>query len=74
MPFSQEELLRPAPGDLLQRWPVSKRVNNSRANDDDASLIAIEGSVATSNKILAATMALGRELGQFDPNEVSSRS
>jgi putative SOS response-associated peptidase YedK len=33
------ELLKPAPDDLLQRWPVSKRVNSSRASDDDATLI-----------------------------------
>jgi hypothetical protein len=25
--------------DLLQRWPVSKRVNSSRAPDDDPTLI-----------------------------------
>ena len=25
------ELLKPAANDLLQRWPVSKRVNSSRA-------------------------------------------
>jgi putative SOS response-associated peptidase YedK len=33
------EMLTPAPDDLLQRWPVSKRVNSSRATDDDATLI-----------------------------------
>jgi putative SOS response-associated peptidase YedK len=33
------ELLKPAPHDLLQRWPVSKRVNSSRASDDDPTLI-----------------------------------
>jgi putative SOS response-associated peptidase YedK len=37
------ELLRPAPDEMLQRWPVSKRVNSSRAPADDATLIqAIE--------------------------------
>jgi putative SOS response-associated peptidase YedK len=25
--------------DVLQRWPVSKRVNSSRASDDDPTLI-----------------------------------
>jgi len=25
--------------DYLQRWPVSKRVNSSRASDDDSTLI-----------------------------------
>jgi putative SOS response-associated peptidase YedK len=29
------ELLKPAADDLLQRWPVSKRVNSSKAPADD---------------------------------------
>jgi putative SOS response-associated peptidase YedK len=33
------DMLRPAANDLLQRHPVSKRVNSSRASDDDATLI-----------------------------------
>ena len=33
------ELLKPAAEDALQRWPVSKRVNSSRAPDDDPTLI-----------------------------------
>jgi putative SOS response-associated peptidase YedK len=33
------ELLKPAPDDMLQRWPVSKRVNSSRAPSDDPTLI-----------------------------------
>jgi putative SOS response-associated peptidase YedK len=33
------EFLRPAPNDYLQRWPVSKRVNSSKADADDATLI-----------------------------------
>ena len=32
-------LMRPANEAVLQKWPVSKRVNSSRANDDDATLI-----------------------------------
>ena len=32
-------LLKPAANDVLQRWPVSKRVNSSRAPDDDPTLI-----------------------------------
>jgi putative SOS response-associated peptidase YedK len=32
-------LLKPAPDDILQRWPVSKRVNSSRAPDDDPTLV-----------------------------------
>ena len=33
------ELLKPAANDLLRRWPVSKRVNSSRAPAEDATLI-----------------------------------
>jgi putative SOS response-associated peptidase YedK len=33
------EYLKPAPNDFLQKWCVSKRVNSSRADDDDATLI-----------------------------------
>jgi putative SOS response-associated peptidase YedK len=33
------EALKPAPDDYLQRWPVSKRVNSSKADADDATLI-----------------------------------
>jgi len=33
------ELLKPAPKYLLQKWPVSKRMNSSRASDDDPTLI-----------------------------------
>ena len=33
------EYLKPAPNDLLQKWPVSKRVNSSWADSDDAALI-----------------------------------
>jgi putative SOS response-associated peptidase YedK len=33
------EVLKPAPDDYLQRWPVSKRVNSSKADADDATLI-----------------------------------
>jgi putative SOS response-associated peptidase YedK len=33
------EELKPAPDDYLQRWAVSKRVNSSKANKDDATHI-----------------------------------
>jgi len=33
------EFLKPAPNNFLQKWPVSKRVNSSRADDEDATLI-----------------------------------
>jgi putative SOS response-associated peptidase YedK len=32
-------ILKPAPNDHLQRWPVSKRVNSSKADADDPTLI-----------------------------------
>jgi putative SOS response-associated peptidase YedK len=32
-------LMKPAAESVLQKWPVSKRVNSSRAPDDDPSLI-----------------------------------
>jgi hypothetical protein len=31
--------MKPAGEDVLQKWPVSKRVNSSRTDDNDASLI-----------------------------------
>ena len=33
------ELMKPAGENVLQKWPVSKRVNSSRADGDDATLI-----------------------------------
>jgi putative SOS response-associated peptidase YedK len=33
------ELLKPAPADYLQVWPVSRRVNSSPAPGDDPALI-----------------------------------
>ena len=33
------EYLKPPPNDFLQKWPVSKRVNSSRADADDFTLI-----------------------------------
>ena len=32
------EYLKPPPNDFLQKWPVSKRVNSSRADPDDLTL------------------------------------
>ena len=36
---AETELLKPEPNDLLQRWPVSKRVNSSKAPAEDTTLI-----------------------------------
>jgi hypothetical protein len=53
-------LMKPADEDTLQRWPVSKRVNSSRAADDDPTLIEIEAGVATRDEILAANNFFAR--------------
>lgn len=37
---SGKEVLVPAREEMLQTWPVSRRVNSSRAQDDDHTLIA----------------------------------
>ena len=31
-------VLKPAANDVLQRWPVSRRINSSKAPTDDATL------------------------------------
>jgi hypothetical protein len=46
--------LKPADEDTLQRWPVSTRVNSSRAADDEATLIEIEAEIVTPHEIAAA--------------------
>ena len=33
------EILKPAPNNYLQAWPVSRRVNSSRAPGDDPTLV-----------------------------------
>jgi putative SOS response-associated peptidase YedK len=33
------EILKPAPDDVVQMWPVTKRVNSSRTPKDDPTLI-----------------------------------
>jgi hypothetical protein len=53
--------MKPADEDTLQRWPVSKRVNSSRAPDNDATLIDLEAGVATPDEILAADNFFARE-------------
>jgi putative SOS response-associated peptidase YedK len=41
------ELLKPAPDGILQRWPVSKRVNSSRPDPEDPTLIDAVVTAAT---------------------------
>jgi putative SOS response-associated peptidase YedK len=40
------EELKPAPNDSLQRWAVSKRVNSSKADKDEPTLIKPVGQAA----------------------------
>lgn len=40
-----KEILRPAPEDTLRKWSVSRRVNSSRAADDDEALIEEQDSL-----------------------------
>lgn len=55
-------LMRPAADDILQRWPVSRRVNSSKAPADDPTLIEVEGKVATASELIAARNAQARQL------------
>jgi putative SOS response-associated peptidase YedK len=38
-PEDAAALMKPAGEDLLQKWPVSQRMNSSKAEKDDATLI-----------------------------------
>ena len=53
------EELRPAPNEYLQRWVVSKRVNSSKDDKDDATLIEAHQS-KEANDLLAFTSPVGR--------------
>jgi putative SOS response-associated peptidase YedK len=53
-------LLKPAANDALQRWPVSKRVNNSRADSDDPTLIEPLTLSATPQQPIRLTSDNGR--------------
>ena len=57
-------LMKPTDNELLQRWPVSKQENSSRASNDDRSLIALELGISTPEEIAAATVGFARQLGQ----------
>ena len=51
-PKDAAALMKPAAEGVLQKRPVSKRVNSSRAPDDDASLIeAIDGDAGVQRAI-----------------------
>ena len=57
------EDLKPAANDTLQRWPVSKRVNSSKADKDDATLIERVGhSHSKAESDLFASPCISRRL------------
>jgi len=58
--------LKPVENDYLQRWPVSKRVNSSRAPDDDPMLIERSDGVIDQSAILATMQAISRRVGNVD--------
>jgi putative SOS response-associated peptidase YedK len=51
-----EELI-PAPNDFLRRWPVSRRVNSSKADKDDATLINRSLRIRARSKMLLSYSA-----------------
>jgi hypothetical protein len=57
-------MLQPAPNDYLQRWPLSKRVNSSKADADDPTLIErVElASVSLVSRSSDASLAAPRSL------------
>jgi putative SOS response-associated peptidase YedK len=38
-PDEAAELMKPAAEDILQKWPVSRRINSSRTSGEDRTLI-----------------------------------
>ena len=57
------ELLKPAANDYLQTWPVSRRVNSSRAPGDDPTLMS---------KLRDVRLFKRRTRGVFEPNVIQS--
>jgi hypothetical protein len=56
----------------MQRWPVSKRVNSSRAADDDPTLVEIEARPAAADELSAARNVIGREFGLRAPVDIDA--
>ena len=54
--------MKPTDEDTLERWPVSKRVNSSRAADVDPTLIEIEAEGCNNRQILTAHNFFAPEL------------
>jgi putative SOS response-associated peptidase YedK len=59
-------LMKPAAEDLLQKWPVSKRVNSSRTSDDDPTLIERADGVLDQSAIVATMHAVARRIGNIE--------
>jgi len=53
-------LMKPADDELLQKWPVPKRVNSSKAPDDDPTLIDRADSAVDQAALVATMEAVGR--------------
>src|SRR5262249_2749198 len=60
------EILKPAANDFLTRWPVSKRVNSSRAADDDLTLIQRVDGAVDQDAISATMQAVARGIGNVE--------
>jgi putative SOS response-associated peptidase YedK len=60
------EELKPVENGYLQRWPVSKRVNSSKAPDDDPTLIERSDGVIDQAALLAMMHAVGRRIGNIE--------
>ena len=63
---------KPAPNDYLQRWPVSKRVNSSKADADDATLIErIDCATAHRRPSCPCLIRVGKQitLSNADPSD-----
>jgi SOS response associated peptidase (SRAP) len=59
------EYLKPASNDYLQRWPVSKRVNSSKADADDATLVDKVEIAAASRHLDVAREHCSRLAGRY---------
>jgi putative SOS response-associated peptidase YedK len=59
-------LMRPANDDLLQKRPVSKRVNSTKAPNDDPTLIERSEGVVNQAAMGAMMYAIGRRVGNIE--------
>jgi putative SOS response-associated peptidase YedK len=59
-------LMKPAGEDVLQKWPVSQRVNSSRAPDDDPTLIERSDGVVDQAALVATMQTVARRIGNTE--------